>query len=121
MLLARGQRQHVRALAVDVDGLADEAAGHVPLQLVLDDHEADVRAAELRRDAPGLPLADADVEAVLAGRRDDAERGGLADDGDLHRAGARGDVDDRVVVLEHAKEVRRLHGHGEDIARAGLT
>ena len=26
VLLARRQRQHVRALAVDVDGLADEAA-----------------------------------------------------------------------------------------------
>ena len=86
--------------------------GMCRLSAIAHDHEADVRPAELRRDAPGLAFTDADVEAVL-------RPAGVSTPNDVASAtteicvmsgvGLR----DRVVVLDHAEEIRRLHGHAE--------
>ena len=69
--------------------------------------QAQVRAAVLERDAERLALADGDVRAVLAGRRQDGERDRL-DDG--HEQRARG-----------VGEARRLGHRLEDAERVGLA
>ena len=88
----------------------------MPLQRFFDDHESDVRSAELCRNSPSLSLADTNLETVFPGRRYDPQRCRLRDDGDLdrairHRA-------DGVIVFEHAEKVRRLNGNGEHVGSA---
>jgi hypothetical protein len=66
VLLAGLQREAVRGCAVGVDGDADQAAGHLPLEPVAHRHVAGVRAAEAHRHAEALGRADDDVGAQLA-------------------------------------------------------
>src|SRR5207253_7464485 len=86
VLLPRGQGEDERASAVDIDRLPDQAPGHMPLQRFFDDHESDVRSAELGRNSPSLSLADTNLETVFPGRRYDPQRCRFRDDGDLDRA-----------------------------------
>ena len=74
VLLARLQRQHEAAAAVDVARLAGDAARHPAQVLLARGEEAERRAAEVEAVAERLALADGDVDAALAGRREDAER-----------------------------------------------
>ena len=69
VLLARLQRQHEAAPAVDVDGLAGDPPGHPPQVLLARGEQAERRAAEVEAVAERLALADGDVDAALAGRR----------------------------------------------------
>src|SRR5919106_1375988 len=57
VLLARLQRQHEAALAVDVDRLAGDAAGHAAQMLLRGGEEPERGAAEVEPVAEGLPLA----------------------------------------------------------------
>ena len=59
--------------AVEVDGGADEAAGHAAHELVLGGEHAEVGAAEAERHAEPLPLAHDDVGAERARRLQHAE------------------------------------------------
>ena len=54
VLLARGEREHEAALAVAVDGLADEASGHLAHELFFRRDHAAVGAAVAERHAEGL-------------------------------------------------------------------
>src|SRR5687767_13738346 len=56
MLLARGERQYPAALAVDIDGLAGEAAGHLADELVAGREQPDIGAAEAQWHAERLAL-----------------------------------------------------------------
>ena len=68
VLLARLQREHEAAPAVDVDGLAGDPPGHPPQVLLARGEEAERRAAEVEAVAERLALADGDVDAAFAGR-----------------------------------------------------
>ena len=116
MLLTRRQGQHVRALSIDIDGLAGETSRHMSFERVLDDHEADVRSAVLRRDSPRLSFTDADVESVRTGRRQNPQRRRFGNHCDLRYVRNRGN---RIVVLDDAEEVWRLNGDGERAVRCG--
>ena len=74
MLLARLQREHEAAPAVDVDGLAGDAPGHPPQVLLARGEQAERRAAEVEAVAERLALADGDVDAAVARRPEHAER-----------------------------------------------
>ena len=111
VLLARLQREHEAAPAFDVDGLAHDAPRHAPHQLLARAHEAQVRAPEVEVVAHRLTLADGDVGAVLARRREHAERERI-DDGDEEGAGVVGDLRGGRHVLEAAEEVGLLERDG---------
>jgi hypothetical protein len=69
VLLARLQRQPVRLVAVSVDAHADQPAGQTALELVAAGHERRVRAAIGHRHTEALAVADDDVGAPFARRR----------------------------------------------------
>ena len=116
VLLARRQRQHEAAVAVGVDGLAAEAAGHLADELLLGRHQADIGAAEVQGVADRLALADDDVGAERAGRLEQAERDDLGDDDDQQRADVVGEHGELFDVAERAVEVGGL-----DDDRGGLV
>ncbi len=68
VLLARLQREHEAATAVDVDGLPGDPARHPAHVLGARREEAERGAAEVESVAERLALADADVDAERAGR-----------------------------------------------------
>ena len=107
VLLARLQREHEAAPALEVDGLADEAAGDAAHQLGGDGHVAEAGAAEVHRVAERLGLADDDVGAEPAGRLEQAERDRVGDH-DEERAGRVRQLGDGGQVLERAEEVGLL-------------
>ena len=74
VLLARLQRQHEAAAAVDVDGLAGDPARHPAQVLLAGGEQAERGPAEVEPVAERLALADGDVDAAFAGRAQDAER-----------------------------------------------
>ena len=72
VLLARLEREHEAAAAVDVGRLAGDPAGH-PAQVLLGrGEESERRAAVVEPAAERLALAEGDVDAALAGRPQDA-------------------------------------------------
>ena len=116
MLLARRKRQHEAALALGIDGLAGEAAGHLPDMLLAAGEQADIGPAELQPDADRLAFADDDVGAHLARRLDQPQRDRLGDDRDQQRAGGMRRLGDRRQVGDAAEDVGIL-----DDDRAGLA
>jgi hypothetical protein len=87
VLLARREREHEAALAFGIDRLADERPGICRARYFCRlAKEPDIRPAERQRIADRLAFAHDDVGAHLAGRRDEAERHDLGDDGDQQRA-----------------------------------
>ena len=105
VLLARLQRQHETAIAVEVGRLAHDPAGHAADEVRARGEEAVVRAAVALRVAHRLPLADRQVAAVGAGRLEDAERGQV-DVRDRERPGVASCSCEGRCVLEAAEEVR---------------
>ena len=69
VLLARLQREAVRMAAVGIDRRADEPARHRPLELVPGREECRVRSAVAHRHAEALRVADDDIGAPFARRR----------------------------------------------------
>ena len=63
VLFAGLQRQHKAALAVPVDGLADDAPRHVADIALLGGDEAEGGAAEGERVAQALAVADGDIRS----------------------------------------------------------
>ena len=112
MLLARLQRQHVRRLAVLVDGFADEAPRDAAQMFGRRRDETDVRAAVGDRNAERLALADANIHAPRGRGRKRGKRDGFGHDADHERSGRldRRDVGGRERI-DRAEEVRRLHDH----------
>ncbi len=106
VLLAGGEGEDEAALAGDVLGLADEAAGHLAEELFLAGDDAAVGAAEGEGDAEGLGFERDDVG--LDGGLDDAERDGFGDRDDEEGAFGVGDVGDGGDVFYGSKEVRGL-------------
>ena len=74
MLLAGLQREPESGLAVRIDRLADEAAGHHPLEGVASCHEGGVGTAESERHAEPLRVANGDVRAHVTGRLEQHQR-----------------------------------------------
>ena len=96
VLLAGRERQHEAALALRVQGLAAEPAGHLPHERLAAGEQADVGAAEVQRVADRLALGDGDVRAHLA-RRFQAGRGDrLGGHHHQQRAGGMGRFGDRA-------------------------
>ena len=116
MLLARLQREHEAALAVEIGRLADDAARQAADELRARGEEAVVRAAVALGVADRLALADRHVAAVGAGRLEHAERGEV-DVGDGERARLAGGGRERGRVLEAAEEVRLREDHGRCVLR----
>ena len=73
VLLARLERHAQRRLAVRVARHADDAARQLSLELILRREERGVRTAVAERHAEPLRVADADVGAPLARRREQHE------------------------------------------------
>ena len=114
VLLARLQRQNEPAAAVDVDRLAGDAARHPSHVLVARGEEAERRAAEIEAVSERLALADADVDAELAGRLENAERQRVRAADDERATLARG-PDQQLRVLDRAEEVRLREEDGADV------
>src|SRR5207247_10037100 len=72
--LAGLQRQDEAAAAVDVARLARDAPGHAAQVRLGGGEEPEGRPAEVQAVAERLALADADVDAALTGRLENAER-----------------------------------------------
>ena len=104
MLLARLQREHEAAVAVEVGRLADDPTRQPADERGARGEEAVVRTAVALGVADRLPLADRHVAAVRAGRLEHAERGEV-DVGHGERAGVAGSGGERGRVLEAAEEV----------------
>ena len=68
VLLARAEREHVTAFALGIDGLADEAAGHLAHVSILRGKDAQARPAEGQRDAERLAFGAHHVGTILAWR-----------------------------------------------------
>ena len=90
VLFAGGQGQHVGALAAVIDGLADQAAGHLVDVLLAGGEEAQVGPAKRQRDAQRLAFADHDIGAHLAGGLEQAQGGGVGDHADQGALGVGG-------------------------------
>ena len=103
------ERQHEAALAVGVDGLADQPARHLAHILVAGGEQADIGAAEAQPVADRLALADHDVGAHLARRLDEAERHDLGHHHDQQRAGGMAGLGEPGEVAHMAEEARILH------------
>jgi len=69
-------------LIAGIDSLADQAARHLPHELVARGEEADIRPAEVQADAKRLAFRHDDVSPHVARRRQQAERHDLGDDDD---------------------------------------
>ena len=72
VLLARLQREAQGRPAVRIFGNADDAAGHLAFEFIARGEERGVRAAVTQRHAEALRVADGDVRAEFAGRREQA-------------------------------------------------
>ena len=103
VLLARLQREHEAAAAVDVGRLARDPARHAADVVLLGGEEAEARPAEVQPVAERLALADGDVDVEVARGLEHAERERVALH-DQQRAvlGRR----QRLEVLDRAVEVR---------------
>ncbi|KGS64740.1 hypothetical protein X979_6101 [Burkholderia pseudomallei MSHR7527] len=119
VLLARLQREAQRGLALRVDGHADEAARHLPLEFVAHRHVCGVRAAEAHRHAEALRVADGDVRAPFAGRHEHGEREDVGRDDDVAARGV-DRVGERAVVAHVAVRARILQQHAERVRGGGV-
>ena len=86
VLLARLQRHAIRGLALRVDGHADDATGQVSHVILFRGKKRGVRSAEPDGHSEALRVAEDDVGAHFAGRRDQRERQQIRRHGD-ERAG----------------------------------
>src|SRR5271163_5159975 len=68
VLLARRQGQYPAALAVRIDGLADDSARHLADEFVTAGEQTEIGAAEIERVAERLAFGGDDVGRHLAGR-----------------------------------------------------
>ena len=107
MLLARGEGEDEAAVTVAVDGLADEAAGHLADVLLFRCNDTAERAAVAQCHAEGLRFHADDVG--LYGRTNDAERDRLGDADDEQCAFCMGNGGDGWDVFNDAEEVGALH------------
>ena len=107
MLLARLQREDEAAPALEVDGLADQAAGDATHQLGGHGDVAHARAAEVHRVAERLGLTDDDVGAQPARSLEQAERDRVGDH-DEQRARRVRQFGHGGQVLERTEEVGLL-------------
>ena len=105
MLLAGREGQDETALALGVDGLTGETAGHLPDMLFAAGEQADIGPAELQPDADRLALANDDVRAHLARRLDRAKRHRLGNDRDQQRASGMSSLRDRREVGDPPEDV----------------
>ena len=95
-------------VAVRVDRHADDAARRLPHVLLARREERRVRAAVAERHAEALRVADDDVGAHLAGRREQRQAQQIGADRDQHAGRVR--ARDEVAQIVHAPGfVRRLH------------
>src|SRR6185369_7528234 len=106
-LLPRLEREHESTLAVAIDGLRRDATGHATHERRLAGEEAEIGAAEARRNAEALALAHHDVGAGAAGRLEQRECDRIAAR-DRERAALVRDRVDRRRRFEQAEEVRML-------------
>jgi hypothetical protein len=74
VLLARLQREAIRASAICIDGNADEPSGHRALEAVAGGEISGVRTPIAHRHAEALRRAHDDVGAPFAGRHEQRER-----------------------------------------------
>ena len=105
MLLARREGQDEAALALGVDRLAAQPAGHLTDVLLAAGEQAEIGPAELEPVADRLAFADDDVGPHLAGRADQPERDRFGHDGDQQRAGGVGGLGERRQVGDMAENV----------------
>ncbi len=119
VLLAGLQRHAVGAMALGVDRDANQPPRRVPHELLARREEGGVRPAEPERHAEALRVADDDVGAELAGRRQQREREQIGGGRDQHLRGVgagddRSDVDDGAVIVrvlqQRAEHLRRVEG-----------
>ena len=116
VLLARGQREHEAALAVGIDGLADETPRHLAHILVAGREQADIRTAEAEPVADRLALADHDVGAHLARWHQQPQRHDFRHDHDQQRTGGVAGFRQPGEVADMAEEARVLHDHAGRVA-----
>ncbi len=102
----RLQRHAERRLAVRVARYADDAAGKLALELVLRREERGMRTAVAERHAEALRVADADVGAPLARRRQQHEAHEIGGDGDHGTGGVRAITE--LSIVEHRAVARRI-------------
>src|ERR1041384_5463861 len=111
VLLAGCQRQYEAAPSLGVVGGAHQAPRELTDQLLAARDEADVRTAIAGRQSELLALADGDVGAVLARRREQS-KADRVNARDRERAGVVGRLGQPSRVDKQAEEVRLLEDHG---------
>ncbi|KAF1054979.1 MAG: hypothetical protein GAK41_00467 [Burkholderia gladioli] len=119
MLLARLQREAHRRLALRVDGHADEPARHLPLEFVAHREVRGVRAAEADRHAEALGVADRDVRAPFARRRQHRQREQVGRHQHVAADRVHG-FGQRAIVAHVAVDARVLQQHAERVGLGGL-
>ena len=105
MLLAGRQRQHPAPVALGIERLAGEAAGHLADEFLPAGEQPDIGAAEAQRVAQRLALRGDDIGPHLARRAHQAERDDLGDRDDEQRAGPVAGLGERRQVVQAAEEV----------------
>ena len=112
VLLAGLQRHAIRAIAVRVDGDTDDAAGRLPNVRLERREKRRVRSAISHRHAKPLRVAEHDVGAKLARRREQHEAQEIRRDRD--EDACRPGADDEILeIVRAARFVRRLHERAE--------
>ncbi len=105
MLFARLQREHIRARAIRIHGLARNAAGQVAHKLLRCSHKANIRPAKGERKAQRLSVADGHIRAVIARALQEAQ-GKRVHISSKQAARRMGCPCKRLHILQAAQEVR---------------
>ena len=119
VLLARLQGEPIRRLAFRIDGYADQAAWHRALVRIAAGHEGRMRAAVAERHAEALRVADDDVGAPFARRRDQGQRQQVGRHRD-ERAARVGGIGQRLVIVDLAEGIGILQQHAEAVDAGGF-
>ena len=103
------QRQHEAAPPVGIDGLATQPPRHLADMLLATGEQPQIRPAEVKAVADGLPLGDDDVGPHLAGRPDQPERYYLGNDDDQQRPRRVAGSGERRQIGDATEDVGVLH------------
>ena len=114
VLFAGAEREAQRGFAARILGHADDAAGHLSLELLARGKKSRVRSAVPERHAETLGAANGDVRAEFAGRREEGQREQVRGDGQ-QGAGSMGLFRKAGKIVDRAEGVRILHERPEDL------
>ena len=115
MLFPGREGQDVTRLSLGVHGLTDDAAGHLPEELlVAGGEETKARSPERGVEAEALGFSNGDIGPPGGRGLEITQREGFGGDGDQQALGFADLLLDPTVLFDDAEEVGGLHHHGSD-------